>query len=433
MQSNESEKKTSREKTFVLRNSLLTDIFDNNHTRNLYNVYVIVVTGLCLQNALRHYVKDGRVDFGLETIGKGFAKFDKTILIWLCCFLSTCATFFFFQIWGKFRTWDKKLTRTWDWFWAAALGLYYFYTLKLTSTATLYFEFNPPCAAFVSMESVRLLMKVHSFVRIKAPPLMSASEDAKFSNFLYFLFAPTLIYRDSYPRTKHIDWNFVICRLLEAISMVFMFTFIVEAIYPTPERWLAKYTIKDTMLIITEWIPHAGLVLCGSFFLVFHSVQNLFAEVTRFGDRLFYEDWWSQSKHSKWLTKWNLLVRDWLYCFVYRDFKHYLCDNNSLAIFVVIVLSFAMHEYVMFCFIGKFIPCFLFLAIVVVFPMFYLNFPKSIFFNVLLWCSSGLMMSATMLMYTFEHYAMMKAPLKDPTYLELIIPRFITCDCVLKF
>ncbi|XP_063914634.1 sterol O-acyltransferase 1-like isoform X3 [Zophobas morio] len=433
MQSNESEKKTSREKTFLLRNSLLTDIFDNNHTRNLYNVYVIVFAGLCLQNALRDYVKDGRVDFGLETIGKGFAKFDKAVLIWLCCFLSTCATFFFFQIWGKFRTWDNKLTRTWDWFWAASLGLYYFYTLKLTSTATLYFEFNPPCAAFVSMESVRLLMKVHSFVRVKAPPLMSASEDAKFSNFLYFLFAPTLIYRDSYPRTKHIDWNFVICRLVEAISMLFMIAFLVEANYPTPERWLAKYTIKDTILYITDCIPHGGLAVYASFFLIFHSVQNLFAEVTRFGDRLFYQDWWNESRHNKWLAKWNLLVRDWLYYFVYRDFKHFLCDNNVLGIFVVFAVSFAMHEYVMFCFLGKFVPCFLFLAVVAIFPMFFLNLPESIFLKVFLWCFGYLVSSAIMVLYTFEHYAVMKAPLKDPTLLDLIIPRFITCDCVLKF
>ena len=276
-------------------------------------------------------------------------------------------------------------------------------------------------------------MKVHSFVRIKAPPLMSASEDAKFSNFLYFLFAPTLIYRDSYPRTKHINWNFVICRLLEAISMVFIFTFIVQSIYPSPERWLQKYTIKEALLDVIERIPHGSLVLCGSFFLVFHSVQNLFAEVTRFGDRLFYQDWWNQSTHSRWLATWNLLVRDWLYYYVYRDFKHCFFQNNFLAIFVVLLLSFVMHEYVMFCFLGKFFPVLFFVGVAVIFPTFYLNFPKNMFFNVLLWSSGCVMVSAILVTYAAEHYAVMKAPLKDPTLFELIVPRAYTCDCVLIF
>ena len=32
----------------------------------------------------------------------------------------------------------------------------------------------------------------------------------EFSHYLYFLFAPTLIYRDEYPRNSRIDWTFVL-------------------------------------------------------------------------------------------------------------------------------------------------------------------------------------------------------------------------------
>ena len=39
----------------------------------------------------------------------------------------------------------------------------------------------------------------------------------EFSRYLYFLFAPTLIYRDEYPRNSTIDWKFV----LEMFGQVF--------------------------------------------------------------------------------------------------------------------------------------------------------------------------------------------------------------------
>jgi sterol O-acyltransferase len=58
---------------------------------------------------------------------------------------------------------------------------------------------------------VRLMMKTHAFVRSNVPRALAykphQSEDSQemtpcpgFSKFLYFLFVPTLIYKDNYPR-----------------------------------------------------------------------------------------------------------------------------------------------------------------------------------------------------------------------------------------
>ena len=41
------------------------------------------------------------------------------------------------------------------------------------------------------------------------------------SKFLSFLFFPTLVYRDSYPRTSRIRWDFVLLRILEAVGIVY--------------------------------------------------------------------------------------------------------------------------------------------------------------------------------------------------------------------
>lgn len=53
-----------------------------------------------------------------------------------------------------------------------------------------------------------MLMKSHAFVRSNAPRVLSFKPHSEkegilcpgFSNFLYFMFAPTLVYRDNYPR-----------------------------------------------------------------------------------------------------------------------------------------------------------------------------------------------------------------------------------------
>lgn len=45
------------------------------------------------------------------------------------------------------------------------------------------------------------------------------------------------------------------------------------------------------------------------FYAFFHCALNLFAEITRFGDRQFYKDWWNCSFIDEYWRTWNL-VRD---------------------------------------------------------------------------------------------------------------------------
>jgi sterol O-acyltransferase len=77
----------------------------------------------------------------------------------------------------------------------------------------------PASAVTLLMEQVRLVMKTHAFVRSNIPVALfyfnqrqsrdertSVEDDANqapcpdFSKYLYFMFAPTLVYRDRYPR-----------------------------------------------------------------------------------------------------------------------------------------------------------------------------------------------------------------------------------------
>ena len=56
-------------------------------------------------------------------------------------------------------------------------------------------------------------------------------------------------------------------------------------------------------------IPYAWLLM---FYLFFHLWLNLLAELTRFGDRLFYKDWWNSRNISGYWKNWNLPVHHWM-------------------------------------------------------------------------------------------------------------------------
>jgi sterol O-acyltransferase len=66
-----------------------------------------------------------------------------------------------------------------------------------------------------------MVMKTHAFVRSNVPRVLNSSQKTddspkvkaancpEFSKYLYFMFAPTLIYRDNYPRYYSIRLHFM--------------------------------------------------------------------------------------------------------------------------------------------------------------------------------------------------------------------------------
>lgn len=71
--------------------------------------------------------------------------------------------------------------------------------------------------------------------------------------------------------------------------------------------------------------------------------MNLLAELTRFGDRLFYKDWWNARTIDIYWRNWNLPVHHWMV----RHFYYPLLRagaSKRLAVFSVFFLSAALHE-----------------------------------------------------------------------------------------
>ena len=81
------------------------------------------------------------------------------------------------------------------------------------------------------------------------------------------------------------------------------------------------------------------------FYSFFHSYLNFWAELTCFGDRRFYDDWWNASNLGEYWRKWNHPIHNFLIRHVY-----YVCRrrgmDKALCLLVTFGISAAAHEYV---------------------------------------------------------------------------------------
>lgn len=175
---------------------------------------------------------------------------------------------------------------------------------------------------------------------------------------------------------------------LEATNGRFTYTILAE-------YWL-RLSITNTYL----WL----LV----FYTYFHLYLNLFAELLRFGDRVFYRDWWNSGEVSAYWRLWNTPVHYWLVRHLY--FPCVRCNMpKTVATFVVFFFSAVMHEILIsipfhmlrpWSFLGMMgqIP------LVVFTKYLYRKFPGSSVGNILFWvsfCVIGQPMA--ILLYTIDY------------------------------
>jgi sterol O-acyltransferase len=88
----------------------------------------------------------------------------------------------------------------------------------------------------------------------------------EFSKFLYFIFAPTLIYRDSYPRTSSVRWKYVITQLAQFVGSAFFgYYLFYRFCLPVFRHFKSEHvTVKIFVLsILNCTLPGALLLFCG--------------------------------------------------------------------------------------------------------------------------------------------------------------------------
>lgn len=170
----------------------------------------------------------------------------------------------------------------------------------------------------------------------------------KLENLYYFLFAPTLCYELNFPRSARIRKRFIVRRLVEIIIICSLqYCLSQQWILPilrTLDRPLSQYsTLENVERLLRLALPN-HLIWLLLFYVYFHSTLNLIAELLRFGDRLFYRDWWNATDLYEFWNRWNTIVHDFCKRHIYHPLVHQCGFNKLIGSLVVFAASAFFHE-----------------------------------------------------------------------------------------
>ncbi|CAF1122686.1 unnamed protein product [Adineta steineri] len=446
-----SDRQLNKTRLFIARNSILTDLFQTSHIRSLRNVFVAVLIIFVIQVAINDLVGNGRLNLHFELIFQCFANLHIALFVWLIMKLCTSVVVFMgFHYWSNNRISylkNAKYLKIYDAIWLTIYIAYIILFLVLPCREIVKHQLPVASSLIVLLEQLRQLMKTYSFVRenvekvcLQCHKIMESNSNEDndiekitspdFSKYLYFLFAPTLIYCDTYPRTAVIHWDYVLQMFGQVFaSIVYVYYVVVRFCVPTFENLNQnEITLPIFITVLFNSIMPGSLFLLLGFYGFLHCWLNAFAEMLRFADRMFYKDWWNSTSFAAYYRTWNVVVHDWLYTYVYKEiFILSGRKNRVIPAVCVVLLSATFHEYVMIFALGFFYPVmFLLFGVVGMGFLFFLPRNKGVVYNILLWAFLLIGVGLQSCFYFMEAYARKSCPPND-TIWDKVIPRSVVC------
>ncbi|KAG9270147.1 sterol O-acyltransferase 1 [Astyanax mexicanus] len=425
-------------KQFVIRRSLLDELFEVDHIRTIYHMFIALLILFILSTLVVDFIDEGRLVLDFDLLVYAFGQFPLVVVTWICMFMSALVVpYVLLHSWAvAYPTSRHRSLLT-----LLAGGLLLLYQglgLGFLPTYIVLRNGLPPASRFILiLEQVRLMMKVHSFIRENIQRVWSSGRDGSDSSavpqvtpYLYFLFAPTLIYRDNYPRNPYVRWSYVATKLLQVLGCLFYAYYVFVRLCIPQFRSLQLFDLRVMVLCVFNSILPGVLVLFLGFFAFLHCWLNAFAEMLRFGDRMFYKDWWNSTSFANYYRTWNVVVHDWLYYYVYRDFLWMSQKRfRAAAMFIVFTVSAVVHEYVLAICFGFFYPVLfcLFMCFGMMFNFILHDRRKGPVWNVIMWTALFLGQGVLICLYSQEWYAQIYCPLQEPSLLDLLKPRSWTC------
>ena len=370
-------RKSNSSKIFIPQESILSKMlhYNDENYKTIFHIAICVLAMWGSKLAFYDYLERGLPNFELLTWGI-FRDIQPFFINWLFMFIST----FSIVLVSHFAAESKGILFN-------ILVLVYI----LMQLSAFYFSawvvcsrnipFAMPLAIGFMAEQARMSMKMHSYFREKViwyrhqgqystqpvtsgyiPILGLAIPNSQYilqecENFFYFHFIPTLLYRNSYPRTSRIRLDFTIRRLLEVIGIVY-YAFLIfrEATPYFIETAGAPLTLKEFIIATFNCMGPGMASMIFTHFLVLHVVQNIGAEMTRFADRKFYDDWWNSRTFSVFYRKWNGVVHDFIHAYLYSDMIEFLHLSKLTSLLLSFIISALIHEYLVCVAMGFFLP-----------------------------------------------------------------------------
>ena len=107
--------------------------------------------------------------------------------------------------------------------------------------------------------------------------------------------------------------------------------------------------ISGVLELYTRMVCPFGAIAFVLFLLVFEYICNCYAELTSFGDRQFYQDFWNCTGFDEFSRKWNRIVHEYLYRHIYlvciKDFQM----SPTQGYIATTVYSAILHEWFLLC------------------------------------------------------------------------------------
>ncbi|XP_064401141.1 sterol O-acyltransferase 2-like [Halichondria panicea] len=438
-----SEGKGKRKRIFIARDSILTALCrDDPNFRSLYHAFMVMVVTAILYSMLKDSVEAAspHIDFRMFTSGFGPPHQSLImLLVWTPLQMAALLVYPAFKVWEWAH---PRFGRVAD---SAAIVMmiaYNFLAHCVVVASIVHLDLPSIPSVVIALEQLRFSLKSYSFIRENGVkvlrPWSKDDEDGphiwyggqmevtvgSFSKYLYFLLAPTLIYRDNYPRIPRVRPLRVLSHFIKCcISLAFV-SIIVKEVFG------ASFT-QDWQLLAKMFLSCMlwGLILqfmAGYFFL--HCWSNLFGELLRFADRQFYSDWWTCNSFSQFYRKWNLLVHDWIKAYVYQDLKNKFKNPvfNKMAFVPCILMSAIYHEYVLWAPLRFVLPVLLLQYSTFGLLLFALKPSSHSSWNYLIHVGLQVGVSLMVFCYVMEFNARITCP-KEENAVNTFVPRFLEC------
>lgn len=182
------------------------------------------------------------------------------------------------------------------------------------------------------------------------------------SSFFEFSSFPTLVYEIKYPRTDKIRWSYVFEKLcaifgiifvMMVVAQSFMFPVVMEAKELGESGLEFKAKMARWLKLVIDLAPSFITMFLLVWYLIWDCILNCIAELTRFGDRHFYSDWWNCVTWYDFSRLWNRPVHSFLLRHVYHSSISAFNLNKTQAMWMTFMLSSLFHELAMYVLFGK--------------------------------------------------------------------------------
>lgn len=179
-------------------------------------------------------------------------------------------------------------------------------------------------------------------------------------NFFEYSMFPTLVYQIDFPRTPKIRWCYVGEKLAAIFGVILLMIVIAQNnMYPLAIRALELRSlplierVQHYPLLLLNIMPSFLLIYILVWYLIWDAILNCIAELSRFGDRDFYGDWWNCISWDQFAREWNVPVHKFLLRHVYHSSISAMRLSKTSATIFTFLLSSIVHEMAMYVLFHK--------------------------------------------------------------------------------